>query len=123
MLPFASLLEIFPKLVRDLSRAQRKEVKLVVQGEDIEIDRSVLEEMKDPLIHLVRNCIDHGIETPKERQQSNKSPQGTITISISQESSERVEIIISDDGTGINIAARNVVISILGYRAFIFVDF
>lgn len=105
MLPFASLLEIFPKLVRDLSRAQRKEVNLVVQGEDIEIDRRVLEEMKDPLIHLVRNCIDHGIKTPKERQQSNKSPQGTINISISQKSSERGEIVISDDGTGINVAA------------------
>lgn len=105
MLPFSSLLEIFPKFVRDLSRAQRKEVNLVVQGKDIEIDRRVLEEMKDPLIHLVRNCIDHGIETPKERQQSNKPPQGTITISVSQESSERVEIVISDDGTGINIAA------------------
>ncbi len=105
MLPFASLLEIFPKFVRDLSRAQRKEVNLVVQGEDIEIDRRILEEMKDPLIHLVRNCIDHGIETPKQRQQSNKPSQGTITLSISQESSERVEIVISDDGTGINVAA------------------
>jgi len=105
MLPFSSLLEIFPKFVRDLSRDQRKEVNLVVQGEDIEIDRRVLEEMKDPLIHLVRNCIDHGIETPKERQRNNKPPQGTISISISQETRDKVEITISDDGTGINIAA------------------
>jgi len=105
MLPFSSLLEIFPKFVRDLSRAQRKEVNLVIRGEDIEIDRRILEEMKDPLIHLVRNCIDHGIEISKERQRNNKPPQGTITISVSQESSERVEIVISDDGAGIDITA------------------
>lgn len=105
MLPFASLLEVFPKFVRDLSRAQRKEVNFVVQGEDIEIDRRILEEMKDPLIHLVRNCIEHGIEIPKERQQSNKSPQGTISISVSQETRDKVEITISDDGAGIDITA------------------
>jgi len=105
MLPFSSLLETFPRFVRDLSRDQRKEVKLVVQGEDIEIDRRILEEMKDPLIHLVRNCVDHGIETPKERKRNNKLPQGTITISISRETGDKVEIIISDDGAGIDIAA------------------
>ncbi len=105
MLPFSSLLETFPRFVRDLSRDRRKEVNWVVQGEDIEIDRRILEEMKDPLIHQVRNCIDHGIETPKERQRNNKPSQGTITISISREIRDKVEITISDDGAGIDTAA------------------
>lgn len=104
MLPFSSLLEIFPKLVRDLSREQEKDVELVMQGKEVEIDRRILEEMKDPLIHLVRNCIDHGIESPKERLKKKKPAQGTIVIAVSSKDSSSVEIAISDDGTGIDAA-------------------
>ena len=72
MLPFSSLLEIFPKFIRDLARNQGKKVDLVIKGVGNEIDRRILEEMKDPLIHLVRNCIDHGIEKPEERVKNKK---------------------------------------------------
>ncbi len=101
MLPFSSFLDIVPKLIRDLSRDQGKEVELVIQGGEIEVDKRILEEMKDPLIHLLRNCIDHGIEKPDERRHGNKPPKGTITITVSQVDSNKVEINIADDGSGI----------------------
>ncbi len=103
MLPFSLLLELFPKLVRDLSRDRGKDVGLVIQGGEIETDRRILEEMKDPLIHLVRNCIDHGIEDPKDRERQKKSPRGTVTMGISPKDGDKVEILISDDGAGIDI--------------------
>ncbi len=112
MLPFSTLLEVFPKLVRDLSRDRNKEVDLIIQGDEIEIDRRILEEMKDPLMHLVRNCIDHGIEEAGERKRLGKAPRGALTIAVSQEDSGRAELLISDDGAGIdpgkvrNAAAR-----------------
>ncbi|MFZ5651756.1 MAG: hybrid sensor histidine kinase/response regulator [Bacillota bacterium] len=102
MLPFSMVLESFPKMVRDLSRDQGKEVELVLQGTGVEADKRILEEMKDPLIHLVRNCIDHGIEKPGIRQKNNKPLHGTITLSIAQVSGGRIEIAISDDGAGID---------------------
>lgn len=100
MLPFSSLLEVFPKLVRDLSHDQGKEVELVIQGGEVEIDRRILEEMKDPLIHLVRNCIDHGIEKPEVRQQKKKPLCGTVRIAISSKDGGKIEILVSDDGAG-----------------------
>jgi two-component system chemotaxis sensor kinase CheA len=100
--PFSSLTETFPKLVRDLCRQQGKEASLKVHGADVEIDRRILQEIKDPLIHLVRNCIDHGIEKPEERTRANKSPKGAVTIAIEQKSATRVEIAVSDDGAGID---------------------
>ncbi len=105
MLPFSSLSAIFPKLVRDLSHDQGKEVELFVEGEEIEIDRRILEEMKDPLIHLLRNCIDHGIEKPDERQQKHKLPRGTVKLAMSAKEGGKIEIIVSDDGAGI-VASR-----------------
>jgi len=105
MLPFSSLLEMFPKLVRDLSHDQGKEVELVIQGEQIEIDRRILEEMRDPLIHLIRNCIDHGIEKPDERQGKKKPPRGTLRLAINAKDGNKIEIIVSDDGTGINASS------------------
>jgi len=102
MLPFSTLLKILPKVVRDLSRDQTKEVELVVRGSTIEVDRRILEELKDPFIHLLRNCIDHGIEKPEERKKNHKASCGMITISISQMTGSMVEILISDDGGGIN---------------------
>ncbi len=104
MLPFSSLLGIFPKMVRDLSRDKGKEVDLVLKGGEIEIDKRILEEMKDPLIHLVRNCIDHGIEEPEVRELKNKPQRGAITIAISQVDSSKVEILVSNDGAEINLA-------------------
>jgi two-component system chemotaxis sensor kinase CheA len=103
MLPFSTLLEIFPKMIRDLSRDQGKEVELVIMGSEVEIDKRILEEMKDPLIHLLRNCIDHGIEKPEERIKNKKQPRGIITIAISQIDSNKIEIYLSDDGAGIDL--------------------
>lgn len=104
MLPFSSLLESFPKMVRDISRAQGKEVELVLQGSEVEIDKRILEWMKDPFIHLLRNCIDHGIEKPEERERIKKPRHGTVTVAISQANGSNVEILISDNGAGINLA-------------------
>lgn len=104
MLPCSSLLESFPRLVRELTRDQGKQAELVIRGGEIEIDRRILEEMKDPLIHLLRNCIDHGIEKPALREQKAKPPQGTLTIAITHRDSSKVEILVSDDGAGIDAA-------------------
>jgi two-component system, chemotaxis family, sensor kinase CheA len=104
MLPFSSLLEIIPKLVRDLARDRGKEMEVVTRGGELEIDRRILEEMKDPLIHVVRNCIDHGIERVQERQRKHKPRRGTITIAIAQQNGGKVELLVSDDGAGIDVA-------------------
>ena len=103
MVSLSTLLEAFPRMVRDISHDRGKEAELVIQGGEVEIDRRILEEMKDPLIHLVRNCIEHGIETPVERQQSNKPAKGTVTLAVAQRNSH-IEILISDDGAGIDAA-------------------
>jgi two-component system chemotaxis sensor kinase CheA len=103
MLPFASLLELFPKLVRDQARDSGKEVDLKIEGANIEIDRRILEQMKDPLIHLMRNSIDHGIEAPAERAVRNKAPRGTITIAVSAKDGNKIELIVADDGGGIKL--------------------
>ena len=101
MLPFSSFLDVLPGLVRILSRDAGKEVEFTVRGEEFEIDRRVLEEIKDPLTHLVRNCIDHGIEAPHEREKKKKAPLGHISIIISSRDN-KIEIAIADDGTGVD---------------------
>jgi len=103
MFPASSLLQIFPKIVRELSRDQGKEVELVMRGGEVEIDRRILDEIKDPLIHLVRNAIDHGIEKPAERSRAGKPLRGTLTLAINQVKSNQVEILVSDDGAGIDL--------------------
>jgi two-component system chemotaxis sensor kinase CheA len=102
LLPFATLAAPFPKLVRDLCRDQGKEADLVVRGEEVEIDKRILEEMKAPLIHLLRNAVDHGAETPEERRRSGKPPRATITLAASQVNGNKVELSVSDDGAGID---------------------
>ena len=104
LLPFSSLLELFPRFTREFARDEAKEVELVIQGGEIEVDRRILEEMKDPLIHVLRNCIDHGIEKPALREQKRKPARGTITIAISQRDGGKVEILVIDDGAGIDAA-------------------
>lgn len=104
LLPFSSLLEIFPRFTRELARDQGKQVELVIQGGEIEIDRRTLEEMKDPLMHMLRNCIDHGIEQPAMRQDKGKPACGNITVAIAQKDSGKIEILVADDGAGIDAA-------------------
>jgi two-component system chemotaxis sensor kinase CheA len=103
MLPFSTLLDVFPKLVRDLSRTQGKEIALSIRGREVEIDKRILQEMKDPLIHLVRNSIDHGLETPAERTAAHKPAGGTLTLSVFQLDGSKVEIMVADDGAGIDV--------------------
>lgn len=105
MLPFSLILAVFPKFVRDLAHDHGKEVELAIQGGEIEADRRILEEIKDPLIHLVRNCIDHGIEAPTERARKQKPAHGTITLALASQDGNKVEIRIADDGAGIDVAA------------------
>lgn len=104
MLPFSSLLEPLPKLVRDLSREQRKQVDLVVRGGEVEVDKRILQELKDPLIHIVRNCVDHGLEMGEERTKKGKPLRGTVSITIRQKDSSKVELVIADDGAGIDLS-------------------
>lgn len=104
LLPFSTISASFPKLVRDLCRDQGKEADLVVRGEDIEIDKRILEEIKDPLVHLLRNSVDHGIETVPSRVRLGKPARATITLAVSQVSGGKVEIVVSDDGAGIDAA-------------------
>lgn len=103
MLPVGSLVEVFPRLVRDLARNQDKEVELILNGTEIEVDKRILEEMKDPLIHLLRNCVDHGIKKPHERILTNKQARGIVALTFSITESSRLEIVISDDGSGIDV--------------------
>ncbi len=102
MQDFSSLLSIVPKLVRDLSRELKKEVDLEVFGTEIEIDRRILEEIKDPLIHLVRNSLDHGIELPEQRLAKGKAAKASLRVGASQDESGQVQLVIMDDGKGIN---------------------
>ncbi|MDA8405246.1 MAG: hybrid sensor histidine kinase/response regulator [Deltaproteobacteria bacterium] len=101
-LPSSTLLEMFPRLVRDLAGVQKKKIRLSIDGGNIEIDRRILEEMKDPLVHLVRNSIDHGLEQPDIRIRKGKNEEGTLSISISQLGAKKAEIVVSDDGAGID---------------------
>lgn len=103
MLPFSTVTELFSKLVRDLCRDQGKEADLTIEGGEVGVDKRILEEMKDALIHILRNCIDHGVERPAERQRLNKPSRGAITIAVSRINGDKVEIRISDDGAGIDI--------------------
>jgi len=102
-LPISTIAEVFPMLVRDLARGQGKEIELSIHGKEIEVDKRLLEELKDPLIHLIRNCIDHGIKKPEERRALNKPPHGIVMLNFSIVEGRNLEIIISDDGTGINL--------------------
>jgi two-component system chemotaxis sensor kinase CheA len=103
MLPVSTLTESFPKFVRDLSHEQGKEVDLIVNGGDIEIDKRILEELKDPLIHLLRNAVDHGMEKMRDRVERKKSPRGTISLSFFPQENRQVEILLTDDGEGIDV--------------------
>jgi two-component system chemotaxis sensor kinase CheA len=103
MLPLRHVFERFPRLVRDLAHQQGKQVELVLQGEETRVDKAVIDELGEPLVHLIRNAVDHGIEPPAVRAARGKSPTGTILLSAAQESSQ-VVITLVDDGGGIDAA-------------------
>ncbi|MDK9761923.1 chemotaxis protein CheA [Vibrio sp. D420a] len=101
MLPMSFAFSRFPRLVRDLSSRLGKQVCLNISGENTELDKTVLERMVDPLVHLVRNCIDHGIESPEKRLNASKSETGTVTLNAYHQGGTII-IEISDDGAGID---------------------
>jgi two-component system, chemotaxis family, sensor kinase CheA len=102
LLPFSTIFNLFPRMVRDLAKTQSKEINFTIEGGDLLLDKRLLEEMKDPLMHLLRNAIDHGIETPAERQQQGKLPVATLTIRVRQTSNQST-IEILDDGRGLDL--------------------
>jgi two-component system chemotaxis sensor kinase CheA len=107
MLPIGSTFSKFRRVVRDLSRDLGKQVELVTEGEDTELDKTVIERLNDPLVHIIRNSLDHGIEQPHERSAAGKPECGRICLSASH-SGATVEIRVSDDGNGLNLdAIRN----------------
>jgi len=104
MLPLANLLGTFRRMVRDLAREKGVEVVLEIRGAETEMDKYVLETLKDPLMHLLRNCIDHGIEPPAEREKRGKPRRGTITLSAERHGNV-IGIVVADDGGGIDAEA------------------
>lgn len=107
MVPISQIFSRFPRLVRDLSKSLNKQISLEIQGEDTELDKSVIEDLLDPLIHMVRNSIDHGVESPEERSQAGKPKEGHVQLKASNEGN-MILIEIVDDGKGIDVdSVRN----------------
>lgn len=100
--PFSTILAMFPKFVRDLSKEQQKRVTLDITGGDTKIDAAILQQLKDPLLHLVRNAIDHGIEPVEQRGKSGKSEIARLSLRVTQVEGGMVEILVRDDGRGID---------------------
>jgi len=99
MQPIGRLFQKYPRLARDLARQLGKDVELVLSGEETELDKTMIEDLNDPLVHLVRNAVDHGVESPEERQAANKPAKALVTLSASQVG-DHIYIEISDDGKG-----------------------
>ena len=104
LLPLSNVFKLFPRLVHDLGQEQGKVVELTLEGEETNADKRILEEIKDPLMHVLRNAVDHGIEPPEDRVRAGKPEVGAIRIKASQ-NADRVVIEISDDGRGLDAAA------------------
>ncbi len=104
MLPIGTIFNKFTRLVRDLSAELGKEIELTTSGAEKELDKTVLEKLRDPLVHIIRNSIDHGIESPQIRELAGKSSRGKIQLK-AEHSGDSVMITVSDDGSGLDLAA------------------
>jgi two-component system chemotaxis sensor kinase CheA len=104
MLPVESVFNRLPRVVRDVAAKQGKQIEFIIEGKDTELDRSVIEEIGDPLLHLIRNGVDHGIETPEERIAAGKPPVGRLRLS-AQHADSFIVIALEDDGKGIPVEA------------------
>ncbi|MFC6825905.1 chemotaxis protein CheW [Halopelagius fulvigenes] len=104
LIPLKKVFDKFPRMVRDIAREQDKRVRFKVEGEDIELDRTILDEISDPLMHVLRNAVDHGIEMPDEREAAGKSRTGTIELSARRQH-DTVIVTVEDDGGGIDADA------------------
>ncbi len=101
MQPIGRLFQKYPRIARDLARALGKDVELQLAGEDTEIDKTMIEDLSDPIIHLIRNAVDHGIESPDERQSAGKSPKSQVRLEARQEG-DHIVLLVADDGRGMN---------------------
>ncbi len=101
MVPIKQVFDRFPRMVRDLCRSKGKQVELYISGEETELDRSIINKLSDPLVHLLRNSFDHGIESPEKRKKSGKKPEGSIYLQARHEGNQ-VVITVEDDGGGID---------------------
>ena len=101
MVPLDHILNIFPRMVRDLAKSENKKIDFIIRGKEIKLDRTVLDEIGDPLVHILRNAVDHGIESPEKRLESGKKETGTIMLTASRQENY-VIIKIEDDGQGID---------------------
>jgi two-component system chemotaxis sensor kinase CheA len=101
MVPIDQIFNRFPRMIRDLAKKEEKEIDLILEGGDIELDRTVLDEIGDPLVHILRNCVDHGIELPDVRKQNGKNPKGTVKL-IARREKNHVVIQAIDDGKGMD---------------------
>jgi two-component system, chemotaxis family, sensor kinase CheA len=101
MVKIGKVFNRYPRMVRDLARDTKKEVNLILKGEDTELDKTLIEEINDPLVHLIRNAVDHGVESPEKRKQQGKETIGTVILSAEQEGNQII-ITIQDDGKGID---------------------
>ncbi|MGA9526383.1 MAG: chemotaxis protein CheW, partial [Myxococcaceae bacterium] len=103
MTPLAVITDRLPRVARDIARRREREVDLVVTGSEVELDRAIIDDLSDPLLHLLRNCIDHGIESPEERLAAKKGPRGRVLVSVRRQR-DRVVVEIEDDGRGMDAA-------------------
>jgi len=101
MQPIKKVFGRFPRVVRDLARSLKKEIALVLVGEETDLDKNLVEALADPLVHLIRNAVDHGIESPEDREAAGKQREGTVILTASQEG-DHIELSIKDDGKGMN---------------------
>jgi two-component system chemotaxis sensor kinase CheA len=105
MLPVKTVFQKFPRVVRDLARSLGKEVRFVVEGEDIELDKVILEQIGDPLVHVIRNAVDHGLEPPEERLATRKEACGQLMLRARHDKAGGVVIEVSEDGRGLDADA------------------
>jgi two-component system chemotaxis sensor kinase CheA len=101
MLPIDLVFSTMPRMVRDLAKITGKKIDFIIEGQETEVDRSVIEHLRDPLIHMLRNSVDHGVETPEVRKAAGKPEKGTVRLSARQEQ-DQIVVTVSDDGKGID---------------------
>ena len=101
LIPFSQVSDSFPRLVRDISRDLDKRITFEIEGDDVELDRTILTEMRDPLVHVLRNAVDHGIESPEERESAGKDPTGRVRLTAERQR-DHVIIEVADDGGGLD---------------------
>lgn len=102
LLPLSVITANFPRMIREIAEKEKKKVKFISKGEDILIDKTIIENLADPLIHIIRNAVDHGIESPQDRLSLGKREEGIISFNATRESG-RIKIVIIDDGKGMNL--------------------